>query len=96
MIGMADGVGQKLRERGFVAYFAAMLVGLFSLLSLNDLAFKLVFSDRAFDLSSYATWDLPINLGLSAIVAIIYWFARGKPLFRINKPDITKLDLDNK
>lgn len=95
MTGMAKGVGKKLRELGFVPYFAVVFVGYFLLLSLIDLAFELVFPDSVPELSSYIAWDLPVNLGLSAIGALLFWFTGGKPLFKINKPDITKLDLDN-
>lgn len=88
------GLAEKLRERGFWPYFGVVAILFFAFLSFLDFVLESFLPEDEFSTWSYIAWDFPVNVGLSLIVASAAWKLNGKPLFRINKPDTTKLDLN--
>jgi len=89
-----SGVGllEKLRNRGFWAYFACVAIFVFSLLTIVDFILRYMYGQDRPGLNLDLVWDLGINIAVGLLSAGIAWKFNGEPW--INRPDTIKLDLD--
>ena len=87
-----SGFFERLRNRGFWAYFAFVTALVFILLTIFDFALPLAYGLDQPSLDFDLLWDIGVNIAISALSAAIAWKTNGDRW--INRPDTIKLDLD--
>lgn len=86
------GLLERLRNRGFWAYFICVASSVFVLLTFVDLALPYIYEQDQPGSSLDFVANTGINIAIGLLSAGIAWKYNGKPW--INRSDTIKLDLD--
>lgn len=86
------GFWSRIREKGFIVYFFAVVLSMMAFLISVDLIIDEYFFEESFNWRSFLWWDIPINLILSVLVAIYYWYFGAKRLKL--KSDVIEMNLN--